>query len=319
MPSVDFSNSDAFYRSDANNFASDWNSFDNGVTPLATRLMSATASGLSILPMQLVAPNSSYDLGFHGPSMRCEEPSTIVSSIIDMTYNYTSYVTTQLYMNSRFDTPLAWVAFAPTGTLLGYQQEAESEPQQDFLIDFKNGQLNQTLVALVGNCITGLKATPGSFLCEGISNATGNNNGQIWLRAQNQSYVCSLTDTHYTAHFKSLNASQNIENYTFEYTTQTPYDGYFGIAQTISHWLTGALRGFQHGAITYNTRITTTALMGVFNTTSGMPEDSKSTHLSDVFVTNELKALAGGLTAGQLVEELSRNLTLSLFSAPSLL
>ena len=87
---------------------------------------------------------------------------------------------------------------------------------------------------------------------------------------------------------------------------------HYAITQAIANWLTGALQGYDKGLMTYSTRISQTALMGVFETTDG---DSSYGYLAKSLISDDLKKLTRNLTVDKLVEELSRNLTLSLFSA----
>jgi len=145
---------------------------------------------------------------------------------------------------------------------------------------------------------------------------TGYNNGQILIWSQGNFYDCSLTDTESNLTFNATGLTQVIEpSYTFRYTTNKLYGSYFAITNALANLLTGAIRGFWDGIFTYKTRISDTALMGAFQAANGSSLLAGYSGLSPSLMTPEIKSLARNLTMDALIEELSRNLTLSLFSA----
>jgi hypothetical protein len=180
-------------------------------------------------------------------------------------------------------------------------------------------------------CITGSNANSPittldntGLLCERVSNFTDNaihyNNGQTWVWAQNLTYDCLLTDTEYNVTFNMNGGTQRVDPYyTFKWTDKPAYGNYYAIVNTLANGLTGAMRGYFSGVLTYKTRITETALMGAFQATknpanlaSGYADTSG---LSPSMANPQVQSLVRNMTMDALIEELSRNLTLSLFSA----
>ena len=58
-----------------------------GPLPLISRLMSATAASVAILPMTAPFPNASWSLGFHAPAFRCESLESAISRNQGMTFD----------------------------------------------------------------------------------------------------------------------------------------------------------------------------------------------------------------------------------------
>ncbi|EHK24942.1 uncharacterized protein TRIVIDRAFT_31057 [Trichoderma virens Gv29-8] len=145
------------------------------------------------------------------------------------------------------------------------------------------------------------------------------NHGRLWVWAQNITYDCVLTDTEYSTRF-FYSASEQVQRidpeYGFKWTEEDLYGNYFYVADALSTLLGGAVRVFLKGVMSYKTRVADTAVFGALKVDS---TDNPSSGLLPKSLAPEARALARNKTVGELIEELSRNITLSLFSADQIL
>ncbi|KAK6065955.1 hypothetical protein SCUP234_12318 [Seiridium cupressi] len=175
-------------------------------------------------------------------------------------------------------------------------------------------------------------------LCEGIiippggSNSLANvssiyddadyyNYRRTWVWAQNATYDCILTDTEYDVGF-SYSLSENTQRvdpqYDFRWTGNDLYGSYFPIADAVANLLGGSVRGLFTGITSYKTRVSETAIFGALKADTSSQYATNSGP-SPAILTSDIKDLAHNKSVGQLIEELSRNVTLSLFSADKIL
>ncbi|KAI5456671.1 hypothetical protein BGZ63DRAFT_408815 [Mariannaea sp. PMI_226] len=94
--------------------------------------------------------------------------------------------------------------------------------------------------------------------------------------------------------------------------------GYFPIANALANLLGRALRGFNAGILTYRTRVPETTIFGALKAD---PNSVVATDngLAPNLLPPAITGLARNKSVGELIEELSRNVTLSLFSAEEIL
>ncbi|PKK48525.1 hypothetical protein CI102_7940 [Trichoderma harzianum] len=133
----------------------------------------------------------------------------------------------------------------------------------------------------------------------------GFNHGRLWVSAQNVMYDCVLTDTEYSTRFfySTSEQAQRIDpEYSFKWTEEDVYDSYFYLADALATLLGGAVRVFGKGIMAFKTRVTDTAIFGALNV------ESTKYHSPDL-----------SPSVGELIEELSRNITLSVFSLDQML
>ncbi|KAK0760877.1 LOW QUALITY PROTEIN: hypothetical protein N5P37_005816 [Trichoderma harzianum] len=274
------------------------------------------ATSSQILPMNIGLANSTYNLTFHGPSFRCRKPSEMVGQAIAMTLNATRF------MCEGNVGSMAWLAFAPPGQILStiaYSKKKETPLREHW----------ENFLAFVSSCITQPAKSAvvlpqfGSLpLCEGIvgsyngstyrvslqdlsSVKVGFNHGRLWVSAQNVMYDCVLTDTEYSTRFfySTSEQAQRIDpEYSFKWTEEDVYDSYFYLADALATLLGGAVRVFGKGIMAFKTRVTDTAIFGALNV------ESTKYHSPDL-----------SPSVGELIEELSRNITLSVFSLDQML
>ncbi|KAL7788105.1 hypothetical protein V8C43DRAFT_288304 [Trichoderma afarasin] len=325
VPVINFSLVQPLYDYNSSVVGYDGQSTSNGITPYLSRLVSTTATSLQILPMNIGLANSTYNLTFHGPSFRCREPSPIISEAIYMTLNATAFMS-----EGSLDS-MAWLAFTPPTPILSRIADSKNTPLREQWKAF---------LAFVFSCITQPAMSLGSLpqwdtslpLCEGIVGSYGNgtyrvplqnvssiifgeyNHGRLWVSAQNIMYDCVLTDTEYSTRFfySTSEQAQRIDpEYSFKWTEEDVYGTYFYLADALATLLGGAVRVFDKGIMAYKTRVTDTAIFGALKAES---TNNASSGLLPELLAQDLSALARNKSVGELIEELSRNLTLGVFS-----
>lgn len=328
---VDFSNYTALYSDMTSNSNQKTNTDDNGITPYMLRLMSSTASGLDILPIPSIAPNSSYALQFHGPSFECKKPSQLESELLDRVVTTAAEIYQLYWQGTKNLSLLEWLAFVPDSFMLSNVLTNNATGIGSYLPDGTPIDKNWTsdyISQFTINCLTGGNASNAQdFVCEGITDEW-NSNREIWIRAleygnYTNTYVCILKDTHFAVKFGSSGSFQRIETpYSFLWTNETLQEVHWAVGNTIADWLSGVIMGSPGSYLSYKTRITETALIGALDSFAYQRWATSRRKRSDEVGNTEPSAerlLARNLTVGQLVEELSRNLTLGLFSAGDVL
>ncbi|KAK4459662.1 hypothetical protein QBC42DRAFT_299192 [Cladorrhinum samala] len=309
---------------------------NNGITPKLTRILSSAATSLQILPMKAIAPNSTYEMTFHGPSLRCSRPEPIIHEAIHLMVNSTYEVVYQ-WTPERFAQEMSWVAFAPTENIFQYVYLGLKGT-----IPLASNKTRVEFLKFARICILQGDSFDNQYLCEGVvgfdesnarnvtyeymstlKSADGSANyGRIWVWVNaSTTYDCVLTDTEYSARFvySESESMQRVDpGYNFTWTENDLYGSYFATAGALSNFLTGAIRSDSEGSlIVRQTRITESAIFGALNLKSEVGDSGPG--LSSRVITPEIRALARGKTAGELIEELSRNFTLSLFSVDQVL
>lgn len=108
-------------------------------------------------------------------------------------------------------------------------------------------------------------------------------------------------------------------DYDFAWTEEDLYGSYFVTANAISTFLTGVIiaESFNSNMILFRSRIPESAIFSALNL-NPVP-GRRMPGLSEQVLIPEIRALARGKTVRELIEELSRNPTLSLFSAERVL
>lgn len=293
VPMVNYTNVSSLFFSDDSNVAVDVNTVDNGVSPFLSRLMAATASSLDILPMVAIAPAANYSLEFSAPSLSCVNAPDNITAVINRVVNYTSS------LSGGFT--ISFLAFTPQDEML-----------TDSGVDYAHYQ------EFVNTCIGGTSGINGSvFYCDGMAASQLNYTGSsayIWVKSDDDYYSCALEETLFNVTFNATGNLQTINHpYGFQYTGQSLKDGYYIHGQVMSNWLSGVLWGMFQGMASVRTRIIQTSLYAALKTNG--QDTSTADGIAEPAIPAAEKALTRGLTMGQLIEELSRNLTLSLFSA----
>ncbi|KAK4085596.1 uncharacterized protein Triagg1_586 [Trichoderma aggressivum f. europaeum] len=339
VPVVNFSQVQPLYDFYSSVIGYDDQSTSNGITPYLSRLVSSTATSSQILPMNIGIANSTYNLTFHGPSFRCQESSPVIAEAIYLTVNATWFMFGNGGFNSTIDPrelpSMAWLAFTPPTTILSIVADSKITPlrnQWNYFLAFVFSCITQP--AMWQETLPDLGSLP---LCEGITgsyeggpnivplqNVTSveygqYNHGRLWVWAQNITYDCVLTDTEYSTRFfySTSEQAQRIDpEYSFKWTEEDLYGSYFYLADALANLLGGAVRVVGKGIMAYKTRVIDTGIFGALKAES---TNNASSGLLPKLLAQDSRALARNKTVGELIEELSRNITLSVFSLDQML
>ncbi|KAF4635830.1 hypothetical protein G7Y89_g2260 [Cudoniella acicularis] len=293
VPMVDYTNVSSLFFLDDSNLGVDANTVDNGISPLLSRLMAATASTLDILPMVAIPPAANYSLHFYAPSLSCPSAPANITTVINQVANYTSAI-----LGNR---TISFLAFTP---------------QDEMRID---SGINYNLYeSFVNSCIGATSSVDGSqFYCNGMVEAWLDDSGSspyIWVKSDADYYSCELKDTSFNITFNATGNIQTINHpYDFQITGLPLKNGYYVHGQVLSNWLSGVVWGMFEGMASTRTRLLQTSLYAALKTNGQI--ESNASGIAEAAIPAAEKALTRGLTMGQLIEELSRNLTLSYFSS----
>jgi hypothetical protein len=266
---------------------------------LLSRLSFATASSMGILPMPPGTPNSTYEIDFYGPSLQCEEPNSKLLGVIRevvKTVNGSS-------LSSVF------TAFTPL---------------MDIYINDTTSSTDYP--AFARDCVFGgypCSFEPGSVIA--------GSNGIYWnisradplvISFGETSYTCALRTTSYSVRFRSSAEQSFLELMSSKWQDSDPSSDLiykiFGMA--IADILSGTYylsnqHTYSSGNVSYllsaRTSIGATAMMPLINQAADALSHGQSKFPE---VLAEDIALTRNKSLGELVEEFSRNLTLSFFS-----
>ncbi|KAF2746517.1 hypothetical protein M011DRAFT_487283 [Sporormia fimetaria CBS 119925] len=268
----------------------------DGSSPLLNRLTVGTASRMDILPMPAVAPNTTYQHIFKAPSLKCEKATGGRLDNITAIWNATEK--------------------AIQGSAGAYVKYVALDVAESYLNTY-----NATEV--VEACIMGTR----DRYCS--SNLDGSTDGPaIWGRLDGEDAItCAIYNTTFTLNLTSSGDVQSISSMTFEWaeksaeiSPQNRIAKY--LSRNLATLLSGAIGAVMSGPVghsgdsgmaslvTQKTRIMDTALIGLVSTAFRGTWGGPLAELPEAD-----RALAGNRTLGEMIEELSRNQTLSLFSS----
>lgn len=239
---------------------------------------------------------------FNGPSLKCEEPNLDLRGALDQVAELVS---------RHFNGRAAYTAFTPA------------------FRSYYNGS-HVTFETFVQNCVSGGAACyfePGN-----LSYIHTNGNGDVArsdplvMKLDEMYYTCALKNTSYSVRFRSSTEQTSLELLSSKWEDMDPsHDITYGsigmsIAKILTgtHYLSADKGGSYHWkaqalARSARTSIGATALFGLLDDALSHPEASRYNRLPAADI-----GLTKNKTLGELVEELSRNVTLSLFSSTRL-
>ncbi|KAL6399697.1 hypothetical protein AUP68_17103 [Ilyonectria robusta] len=299
VPTLEFDNSSS-YR---------FEGMAGNVSPLLMRVTSATASGGEILPMALEALNTSYTLQFDGPSLKCDNATGFMLKFLDIIQGEAVSVVggsaggQAIYLSLTADS--------------SYLELTSTDTDYHNLSAWNFSKMNE-------ECLQGRGACPYQPQPEGHPGSY-----PLLVSLHDERLVCSLQNTTYNIRFGSSGTTQVISvthPYSFKWrgtANITSSDtAYVAAAQAVANLLNGAISKQRSGGSshqytvtstdlkTIGTSIMQTLLIGTINPSNddGWGEDLPQFPVED-------RGLARGLPIGRLIEELSRNQTLSLFSS----
>ncbi|CAN9173861.1 unnamed protein product [Alternaria alternata] len=280
-----------------------WNSMPSA---LLTRTSMAAASSMSILSMPPGISNSTYIMSFNGPSLKCEEPNPDLRGAIDQVSQ-----AFEQRVGGNVGSESAYMAFTPN--FLGYANYSGNTT------DF---------ASFADECILGgatCTFLPGnlSLVYQNGSRNLGRTDPLV-IRLAKEDYTCALKNTSYNVQFRSSTEQTSLELVSFNSQDIDPsYDMTYGaVGMAIANILTGTYYftasrggGYQDVTMMYlfsaRTSIGATALMGLVNEALDPQLPGQGNYVK--LPAADL-ALTKNKTLGEMVEELSRNVTLSFFS-----
>lgn len=281
VPATNFSNSKPVFDSGSTVAENEGLSENNGKTPYMSRLVLSLASSAKIIPMSRATANPSYNLTFHGPSLRCHEASASVKRRIQLTNNATTFIWAGGFLDDTNVVDMAkwtpWLVFAPTQDLLNAVLKPDVVPNtkssmwmmylkftrsclvspsmsDDFLPKFQDFPLCTGIVAEYDTKVA----------FNNISDPVwgSRNYGQLWVLSQGSAYNCMLTDTEYRVGF-SYSASEKVQlidlDYDFRWTENDLCGSYFAVASALANLLTGTLDAYNSAIMSSKTRVADTA------------------------------------------------------------
>jgi hypothetical protein len=279
-----------------------WNSMPSA---LLTRTSFAAASSMSILSMPPGTPNSTYVLNFNGPSLKCEEPKPQMIGLI-------SQIVEAVGEKVRGNAGGVSVYTAFTPAIYGYGNYTGN---------------NTDFASFAEDCILGgstCSFQPGSLTAAYANGTTNFGRSDPLVMSLDKNYTCALKNTSYSVMFRSSTEQTTLELISFDWQDVDPsFDVTYGaIGMAIAKVLTGtyyfsASRDGGRQATTMiflgsaRTSIGATAMMGLVNEVLNPRLNGQSNYIK--LPPSDL-ALTRNKTLGELVEEFSRNVTLSLFS-----
>ncbi|PHH88918.1 hypothetical protein CDD83_6880 [Cordyceps sp. RAO-2017] len=314
VPVLDFRNLSTYHLS-----------YGNVVAPAVQRIVAMTSSAATIPPMRTtVASNASYTIRFYGPSLKCDPATGLTRQFIDNVANSVPRFLNTAVGASMTIFPI-YLVFAPAFVPLANSGDARFPPNPPNLTVW-----NYT--ALVERCIFGVSK---SMCIESWPLLPPYISFPFLLRAQEERLACSIQNTSYVVTFRSDGDHQTtLHPSTFQWEGRVDllypeYDGhstrtnYSLMAEALTSLLSGIVVKYRDGGdisfslLNLQTQVMETALIGALNISQAIsanwgPKDQDAYWSSRI--AEQDRALARNMTLGPLVEELSRNVTLGLFS-----
>lgn len=276
-----------------------------------SRLVANVASSGTILPIQAPFPNSSYSLSFYGPSISCAPAELPLFEIVNSTLRRSSF-------------SYVYVGFVP--------DPPDSMNSTDKISDALNG-LNMTLqsASTVAKLVTYDTVSPAGharmFIATYSSGSSKDGGGKMPQRLNE----CGLYNSSYTVDFNFTNNQQLVNVANLTRLNGISYRTYLGLnatAQAAPGFFTGItgcalmdalskmLVGYLRAAATSDGWINDGEIQ-IMNTVLMQAQEIRQLYQSvghkDVTPTTEPLSIRN-MTITEAIEELSRNLTLSLFS-----
>jgi hypothetical protein len=312
-----------------------------------TRLSKLVTSGVRIPPVDVFVANSSYILEITGPSLRCDTPSSDVIDIIDAIFEKTGG--SLVNRNNNKQEMAVYIAFTPftPWRLSDYawplddlgKTSTNSSDWGRFVTQCLKG--SQPYCSLLGPTLYG---TPNDSVA--YSTKTLDTTNALWLRFGDERMYCSVQKTRYRLRFDARNPLTSLKSYSYTqdgaFEADSPeHEGLIVAVQPLLDILRGStyintklcyLAGMQENKcstdldyVTSQTSIHETALSALVYQKAGeirnktwdvakyqkvLPPSNDSIPSPDPIDF----ALARNLSLREIIEEMSRNLTLGYFS-----
>lgn len=292
------------------------------VSPSIFQITSATATAGTVLPMDIVFPESAYNVNFQAPSLQCKSPDSFTVAEIDDIFEYAGKATwksiresdAELWDDATDDNgeclPI-YVAFTPTSAAFRSAQDEQDQGSHS-----SHGDL---WMEWTRNCVLG-----SSGLCSANLDLTGPNPlyDPLWLRLGKQRVACSVQRTTFNVTFKTDGSMQRVvKTPTFEwlgYYDEIDFLLYTVLSQALIDILQGSIvrcitsNGFRNLASAQTSIMATEMSSIVANTIEQLTNITISSKPSHRDFSPRWPAR--NETFSEMIEELSRNQTISLFS-----
>jgi hypothetical protein len=263
----------------------------DSTSPVLHRITLATAAGMQILPMKRVlTTNTSYNQLFDGPSLKCQTATgdrlQNISAILHETKQQLLIATNK---SRTGDADIEYLSFTR-------DEDGVSA----------NGTYNVT--TFVSECVVG-----DTFKDCTISGGAPDRPA-LWARMGNDSITCVVHNTRYNVSIKAGESTQTMTNVTFEWkermANSVTKHTFNALASLLNgFWGKYTEEGASGGYFSGKTMIADTALLELLQ--RSFPPLRRT-------VPQEDWMAAENRTFLQMLEELSRNQTLSLFSSEKL-
>ncbi|CAO2650021.1 Nn.00g013130.m01.CDS01 [Neocucurbitaria sp. VM-36] len=318
----------------------------NALKPSLDRLARFVTSGIQIPPVDAYIPNATYTLDFVGPSLQCGTPSDDVLRNIDTVFDTVN--------NKTGSQPNAvYVAFSPftpvtySGRAWPLDDPGQSSDNPDDWKDFVDLCLTSSnrVCSFIEPTLYGRPDDSTAGWGETIDTTNA-----LWLRLGDERLACSIQKTQYSVDFDARNSLTALKSYSFIHqgtfeANSNETAGFIVATQPLLNILSGATW--------YSARWCSTAEMQMSKCTTDISYRTSRTAIHETALTamiytkaNEIfqklwdigsKAYAGAgqvvdsqspppavddldlrlsrnLTIGTIIEEMSRNMTLSYFT-----
>ncbi|KAL9618935.1 MAG: hypothetical protein Q9160_006399 [Pyrenula sp. 1 TL-2023] len=297
----------------------------NDVSPALYRIISTTATAGRILPMDLMFPYSTYNVSLQLPSLRCKIADVWTNLALDRAYEYTGRMTWRYTQESYTETfrqelgrefegtcvPL-YVAFTPLSRwfvkAISSESEGLGQNQTDPWLDF------------VQNCLLG--DSPGCALGP-LTIASDALYQPLWLGLLDQRLVCSLQKTVFNITMTSDGSVQNVvgmpsferlgsyDEYDITNSEQLICSSFCRTLVTILRGIIAQCPGAPPAPPSASNMFSNTAILSTEMSSVVSEAISNFSPYVDLAPAQENST---NKTLGEMVEELSRNLSVSLFN-----
>lgn len=314
------------------------------VTPSTSKLASFVTSGGALAPIPIFLPNASYHVQFTGPSLLCQEPEERTKSMIDQAFEELAG------LSSGSENNAVYMALSPnTGQYGAWPLEVNGTVRSDNL-SFTSF-LDACVKGSGANCAFAdptLNGVPTSS----PNGRTGviNTSNALWMRLGINRLSCSIQKTQYDVVFDSRNPLSSLKDYNFslhgafDRHSSTDSYGHIVLTQSLLNILVGSLYFSPQWCCSNRMDRCITAAFYTQDKTAAhrtalssyiLPETNATWERIYRSVEADITKCGAGIlnpptdkvpfgmdvtdlaateTPGEMIEQMSRNLTLSVFS-----
>ncbi|OAL53864.1 hypothetical protein IQ07DRAFT_667990 [Pyrenochaeta sp. DS3sAY3a] len=264
------------------------NGLGDNTSPLVHRITVATVTGMQVLPMnRALNADTSYQHSFDGFSLKCEQATGSRLENISTVFNETGRQVLRAANDRLSETDIKFLSFT--------------------LVEDVNSVVSyQNVTQFVSKCVM----PNGETSC----NSNRMPGPAIWARLGNESITCAAYNTRYTLDFQAVGTTQVITNVSFAWKDRTTHPVAISLNNALANLLNGYFGVFSGGGLdgglfTGNTQFVDTTLLELVQ---------RSLESLRRIVPQEDWMGAESRSFPDMIEQMSRNQTLSLFSSDKL-